>query len=83
MNIVRDIVVIGAGLGGLSAIAKIASTWPEDLPVSVLISQPSSNVLAQQVIQVRARDSEVPSRPLFVATMSIYSFQCGDATNAF
>ena len=33
MKIVRDVVVIGAAMGGLSAIARIASDWPRELPV--------------------------------------------------
>lgn len=52
MNIVRDIVVIGAGLDGLSAIAKIASTWPEDLPVSVLIALTTPDQPAKNVLQI-------------------------------
>ena len=52
MRIVRDIVVIGAGLGGLSAIAKIASTWPRELPVSVLIALTTSDQPAKNVLQI-------------------------------
>lgn len=52
MKIVRDIVVIGAGLGGLSAIAKIASTWPRELPVSVLIALTTPDQPARSVLQI-------------------------------
>lgn len=50
--IVRDIVVIGAALGGLSAIAKIASTWPEAMPVSVLIALATPDQPAKNVLQI-------------------------------
>jgi PAS domain S-box-containing protein len=57
MKIVRDVVVIGAALGGLSVLGKIGSSWPRDLPVSVLIAlaapdQPPDSVL--QIIQWHA-----------------------------
>lgn len=52
MKIVRDVVVIGGGLGGLSAIVKIASTWPSDLPVSVLIALATSEHPAKNVLQI-------------------------------
>lgn len=50
MKIVRDVVVISTELGGLTAIAKIAAHWPQNLPVSVLIAlatedQPAAVVL--------------------------------------
>jgi two-component system chemotaxis response regulator CheB len=60
MKIVRDIVVIGAALGGLSAIAKIASTWPEGLPVSVLIALATPDQPAESVLQIL--DSYAPVR---------------------
>ena len=63
MNIVRDIVVIGAGLGCLSAIAKIASTWPEDLPVSVLIALTTPDQPAKNVLQII--DSYAPVGVIF------------------
>jgi two-component system chemotaxis response regulator CheB len=52
MKIVRDVVVVGASLGGLSAILNIASTWPEELPVSVLIALATPDPLAKNVLQV-------------------------------
>lgn len=52
MKIVRDIVVIGAALSGLSAIAKIASTWPKDLPVSVLIALATPDQPAKDVLEI-------------------------------
>lgn len=52
MKIVRDIVVIGAGLGGLSAIAKMASSWPKELPVAVLIALATEDQPADTVLQI-------------------------------
>ncbi len=52
MKIVRDVVVIGAALGGLTAIAKIAAAWPRELPVSVLIALAADNQPAEAVIQI-------------------------------
>jgi len=52
MKIVRDVVVIGAALGGLTAIAKIASGWPRELPVSVLIALNTQDQPAKTVIQI-------------------------------
>jgi two-component system chemotaxis response regulator CheB len=52
MKVVRDMVVIGAGLGGLSAIAKIAATWPEGLPVSVLVALTTPDQPAKNVLQI-------------------------------
>lgn len=51
-EIVRDIVVIGAAISGLSAIAKIALTWPKDLPVSVLIALATFDQPADSVLQI-------------------------------
>jgi two-component system chemotaxis response regulator CheB len=52
MKIVRDIVVIGAGLGSLSTIARIASSWPKELPVAVLIALATQGQPAETVLQV-------------------------------
>jgi two-component system chemotaxis response regulator CheB len=52
MKIVRDVVVIGAALGGLSAIAKVVSSWPKELPVSVLIALATPDQPAKNVLQV-------------------------------
>jgi two-component system chemotaxis response regulator CheB len=54
MNIVRDVVVIGAALGGLTAIAKIASNWPRELPISVLIALTTQDQPAKTVLQIIA-----------------------------
>lgn len=52
MKIVRDVVVIGAGLGGLSAIAKIASSWPTEMHVSVLVALTTPDQPAKNVLQI-------------------------------
>jgi len=52
MKITRDVVVIGAALGGLTAIAKIASTWPRTMPVAVLISLSTKDQPARSVLQI-------------------------------
>ena len=52
MKVVRDIVVIGAGLGGLYAIAKVSLTWPKEFPVSVLIALATSDQPAKNVLQI-------------------------------
>jgi len=52
MKIVRDVVVIGAAMGGLSAIARIASDWPRELPVSVLIALSTQDQPAATVLQI-------------------------------
>lgn len=52
MKTVRDVVVIGAALGGLTAIAKIASSWPRELPVSVLIALTTQDQPARTVLQI-------------------------------
>lgn len=52
MQIQRDVVVMGAALGGLTAIAKIASTWPRKLPVSVLIALATQDQPADMVLRI-------------------------------
>jgi two-component system chemotaxis response regulator CheB len=52
MKTVRDVVVIGAALGGLTAIVKIASNWPGGLPVSVLIALSTQDQPARAVLQI-------------------------------
>lgn len=52
MKILRDVVVVGAALGGLTAIARIASTWPRELPVSVLIALAIEDQPAEVVLQI-------------------------------
>ena len=52
MKTIRDVVVIGASLGGLTAISKIASNWPRELPVSVLIALNTRDQPAKTVLQI-------------------------------
>lgn len=52
MKTIRDVVVIGASLGGLTAIAKIASNWPRALPVSVLIALNTRDQPAKTVLRI-------------------------------
>ena len=52
MKPVRDVVVIGAALGGLTAIVKIALSWPGGLPVSVLIALATQDQPARAVLQI-------------------------------
>jgi two-component system chemotaxis response regulator CheB len=52
MKTARDVVVIGAALGGLTAIAKIASNWPQGLPLSVLIALNTRDQPARTVLQI-------------------------------
>lgn len=52
MEIQRDVVVMGAALGGLTAIARIASTWPRKLPVSVLIALATQDQPADMVLRI-------------------------------
>lgn len=60
MKIVRDVVVIGAALGGLSAIAKIAATWPRKLPVAVLIALATLDQPVENVLQIIESYAAVP-----------------------
>jgi two-component system chemotaxis response regulator CheB len=60
MKIVRDVVVIGAALGGLSAIVKIASTWPRELPVAVLIALVTPDQPVENVLQIIESYAAVP-----------------------
>lgn len=57
---VRDVVVIGAALGGVSAIAKIAQSWPAELPTSVLIALATPDQPAPVVLQIIASYAPVP-----------------------
>lgn len=57
---VRDIVVVGASLGGVSAIAKIAQGWPIELPTSVLIALATPEQPALVVLQIIASYAPVP-----------------------
>jgi two-component system chemotaxis response regulator CheB len=52
MKTVRDVVVIGAAMGGLTAIAQIALNWPRELPVSVLIALSTQDQPAATVLQI-------------------------------
>ena len=52
MSQVRDIVVIGASLGGVTAIAKLALAWPAHLPAAVIVALTVPGQPAQSVLQV-------------------------------
>ena len=52
MNPVRNIVVIGAALGGVTAIAKLALKWPAELPVAVLVALATPDQPARMVLQI-------------------------------
>lgn len=52
MSQVRDIVVIGASLGGVTAIAKLALAWPAHLPAAVIVALTVPGEPAQSVLQV-------------------------------
>lgn len=56
----RDIVVIGAELGGVTAIAKIALSWPPDLPASVLVALSTPAQPHATVLQILSTYSTVP-----------------------
>jgi chemotaxis response regulator CheB len=50
----RDVVVVGTSFGGISAIGKLAASWPQSLQVAILVAfdtsaQPPSTVL--QILQ--------------------------------
>ncbi len=52
MNEQRNIVVIGAALGGISAIAKLAKSWPQGLQASVLVALATPQQPAAMVLQI-------------------------------
>ena len=56
----RDIVVIGAALGGVTAIAKIALTWPADLPATVLIALATPTQPQPMVLQILQGYAHIP-----------------------
>lgn len=60
MNDKRDIVVIGASLGGLTAIARIALGWPPHLPAAVLVALDLPDQPPAMVLQIL--DSYAPVR---------------------
>lgn len=49
---VRDIVVVGAALGGVTAIAKMASAWPKELHTSLVIALATPEQPAPMVLQI-------------------------------
>ncbi|MDM0015489.1 chemotaxis protein CheB [Variovorax sp. J22P168] len=49
---VRDIVVVGAALGGVTAIAKMASCWPAELPATVIVALVTPKQPAPMVLQI-------------------------------
>ncbi|RYF33485.1 MAG: chemotaxis protein CheB [Comamonadaceae bacterium] len=63
MKHVRDIVVIGASLGGVTAIAKIALGWPAYLPATVLVALSMPDQPPAVVLQII--DSYAPVRVAF------------------
>ena len=63
MKHVRDIVVIGASLGGVTAIAKIALSWPAYLPATVMVALSMPNQPPAVVLQII--DSYAPVRVAF------------------
>ena len=70
MNIVRDIIVIGAPVGGAAALIEVVSALPPDLPASVLIvlhSNPEKPILLADALSAprRMRASEaIDGEPL-------------------
>jgi len=52
MAIIRDIVVVGAALGGVTAIAKLAATWPAELPATVLVALATPEQPPEMVLQI-------------------------------
>ncbi|RZI92254.1 MAG: chemotaxis protein CheB [Variovorax sp.] len=65
MSEARNIVVIGAALGGLTAIANIARTWPADMPAAVLIALATPEQPSPMVLQII--DSYAPVPVAYVA----------------
>ncbi|RYY66731.1 MAG: chemotaxis protein CheB [Comamonadaceae bacterium] len=60
MSEARNIVVIGAALGGLTAIANIARTWPAGMPAAVLIALATPEQPSPMVLQIIDTYAPVP-----------------------
>lgn len=60
MKQARNVVVIGAALGGVTAIAKIAQTWPAELPAAVLIAIATPEQPSPMVLQIIGGYAPVP-----------------------
>lgn len=58
---VRDIVVIGARLGGISALARVAQGWPAELQTSVIVALDTPEQPAPNVLQIIASYAPVPA----------------------
>lgn len=54
MNHLRDIVVVGASPGGVTALAGIVRGWPADFPASVLVAMSTPEQPAPMVLQILA-----------------------------
>jgi two-component system chemotaxis response regulator CheB len=54
MNQIRDIVVIGAAAGGVTALAKVAANWPTGLPAIVMIALITPDQPSEMVLQIIA-----------------------------
>jgi len=52
MTVIRDIVVVGAALGGVTAMAKLAATWPRELPATVLVALATPEQPSEMVLQI-------------------------------
>ena len=58
---VRDIVVIAARLGGISALARVAQGWPAELQTSALVALDTPEQPATSVLQIIASYAPVPA----------------------
>lgn len=60
MTEARNIVVIGAAIGGVTAIANIARTWPATMPAAVLIALSTPEQPSPMVLQIIDSYAPVP-----------------------
>lgn len=62
MNRTRDLVVVGASAGGITALPLLASAFPEDLPATVLIVQHLPTTSPRHLVDIVQRASRLPVR---------------------
>ncbi len=60
-SITRDVVVVGASLGGVEALSTLASRLPEDLPATVLVVQHCSEESSGLLAEILSRQSPLPA----------------------